>query len=79
MCRKNVEEPLKVVRDVLDRLMKWKNRVNGGDWFDFEWHIHNGTALNLRHLFDRVRQSKHWQRGVRLPTQFMELLKLTLS
>jgi predicted nucleotidyltransferase component of viral defense system len=28
----------------------WKNRVKGRDWYDFEWYVRNGTALNFNHL-----------------------------
>ena len=34
----------------------WKNRVKGRDWYDFEWYIRNGIALNFNHLQKRVIQ-----------------------
>lgn len=36
---------------------KWKNRVKGRDWFDFEWYIKKGVGLDLRHLENRMRES----------------------
>lgn len=36
---------------------KWKNRVKGRDWFDFEWYVRRGAELNLTHLEMRARQS----------------------
>lgn len=36
---------------------KWKNRVKGRDWFDFEWYVRQGHPLNLNHLAERARQS----------------------
>ncbi|MBV6492332.1 MAG: hypothetical protein LDLANPLL_00325 [Turneriella sp.] len=39
---------------------KWKNRVKGRDWFDFEWYIRQGVVLNLRHLEARMRQNHDW-------------------
>lgn len=35
----------------------WKQRVKGRDWYDFEWYIKNGFALNLEHLSIRARES----------------------
>ncbi|MFP1682991.1 nucleotidyl transferase AbiEii/AbiGii toxin family protein [Alloalcanivorax sp. C16-1] len=40
---------------------RWKNRVKGRDWFDFEWYVQRGVALNLAHLEQRARQSGDWQ------------------
>lgn len=36
---------------------KWKNRVKGRDWFDFEWYIRKGVAINLDHFNERALQS----------------------
>ena len=36
---------------------KWKNRVKGRDWFDFEWYIRRGAVLNLAHFNERAIQS----------------------
>jgi hypothetical protein len=36
---------------------KWKNRVKGRDWFDFEWYVKTGVALNLDHLQQRMIES----------------------
>ena len=38
---------------------KWKNRVKGRDWFDFEWYVRRSTPLNLQHLAIRAHQSGH--------------------
>jgi len=35
----------------------WKQRVKGRDWYDFEWYVKNGYALNLEHLSTRARES----------------------
>lgn len=42
---------------------RWKNRVKGRDWFDFEWYVRTGVPLNLAHLEARARQSGDWQGG----------------
>lgn len=39
---------------------KWKNRVKGRDWFDFEWYVRQGHVLNLDHFAERARQSGDW-------------------
>ena len=45
---------------------KWKNRVKGRDWYDFEWYVKNGVKLNLRHLIERANQSNDLKEGIRL-------------
>ena len=35
----------------------WKQRVKGRDWYDFEWYVKNGYALNLEHLTTRAQES----------------------
>ena len=39
---------------------KWRNRVKGRDWFDFEWYVRGGIPLHLAHLEQRARQSGNW-------------------
>jgi len=34
----------------------WKNRVKGRDWYDFEWYVRNGIALDFTHLQERILQ-----------------------
>ncbi len=35
---------------------KWKQRVKGRDWYDFEWYVRNGIKLNFEHLQERIKQ-----------------------
>ncbi|MCB1838564.1 MAG: nucleotidyl transferase AbiEii/AbiGii toxin family protein, partial [Alcanivoracaceae bacterium] len=42
---------------------RWKNRVKGRDWYDFEWYVRQGISLNVSHLEERARQSGDWQGG----------------
>lgn len=35
---------------------KWKNRVKGRDWYDFEWYVRKGVELNFKQLQARIRQ-----------------------
>lgn len=54
----------------------WKNRVKGRDWYDFEWYVRNGVALNFSHLQARIREFN----GMEMDrTQFVEKLKEMLA
>ena len=33
---------------------KWKTRVKGRDWFDFEWYVKNGIPIRLSHFENRA-------------------------
>ncbi|MEG1612385.1 MAG: nucleotidyl transferase AbiEii/AbiGii toxin family protein [Alistipes sp.] len=35
---------------------KWKSRVKGRDWYDFEWYVRKGVALDFKHFQVRTRQ-----------------------
>lgn len=37
----------------------WKKRVKGRDWYDVIWYIQSGIPVNLTHLRERMRQTKH--------------------
>lgn len=34
----------------------WKTRVKGRDWYDFEWYVKKGIALNFSHFQERAKQ-----------------------
>jgi hypothetical protein len=53
---------------------KWKNRVKGRDWYDFEWYVRRGTTLHLSHFLQRAQDSGDWTANTLTPTQFMDLL-----
>lgn len=36
---------------------KWRNRVKGRDWFDFEWYVRNSHPLDFTHFKERALQS----------------------
>jgi hypothetical protein len=38
---------------------KWRNRVKGRDWYDFEWYVRNNHSLDFNHLKERVIQTGH--------------------
>ena len=55
---------------------KWKQRVKGRDWYDFEWYIKNGVELNFSHLQERIKQFN----GVEMSqTQFLNEMKERLA
>jgi len=35
---------------------KWKTRVKGRDWYDFEWYVRHNVPLNFEHLQTRVKE-----------------------
>ena len=37
---------------------KWKSRVKGRDWYDFEWYVRNSVSLGLSHFNARKLQSE---------------------
>ncbi|MBW7881724.1 MAG: nucleotidyl transferase AbiEii/AbiGii toxin family protein [Caldilineaceae bacterium] len=54
---------------------KWKNRVKGRDWFDFEWYVRNAVPLHLAHLEQRARQSGDWEGAAMGPADLKTLLR----
>jgi predicted nucleotidyltransferase component of viral defense system len=53
---------------------KWKSRLKGRDWFDFEWYIRKGIPMNLSHFIVRARQSGHLLEDRLSEEEFRELL-----
>lgn len=37
---------------------KWRNRVKGRDWYDFEWYVRNNVPLDFTHFKERAVQSE---------------------
>lgn len=40
---------------------KWKNRVKGRDWYDFEWYIRKGVPLDVSHFIQRAKDTGDWK------------------
>ncbi len=55
---------------------RWKNRVKGRDWYDFEWYVRQGVPLNFAHYAARVRQ---FENEAISPEAFQEQLCTHLS
>jgi len=53
----------------------WQNRVKGRDWYDFEWHVRNNTALNFSHLQRRVEQINGTNSQNFTPEFFVRIMK----
>lgn len=34
----------------------WQRRIKGRDWYDFEWYVRNGLALDFNHLQARIKE-----------------------
>lgn len=54
---------------------KWKNRVKGRDWYDIEWYIKKGIALNKKHFLLRAIETKDWKEDQISEEQILDLLK----
>jgi hypothetical protein len=58
---------------------KWRNRVKGRDWYDFEWFIRNNVPLDFTHFKERAIQSEGIEFENLTPHQFTQLLKEKIS
>lgn len=58
---------------------KWKNRVKGRDWYDFEWYVRNNHALNFNHLQQRIHQFGSLKEEDINKDKFKDLLKEKIS
>ncbi|KZK75091.1 MAG: hypothetical protein A3K90_04300 [Pelodictyon luteolum] len=57
----------------------WKTRVKGRDWFDFEWYVRNGIAMNLAHFVMRARCSGHLKEESLSEQGFRDLLRRRIN
>ena len=53
---------------------KWKNNVKGRDWYDMEWYIKKGIALDLNHFLLRAQDSGDWNKETISEDEFRALL-----
>ncbi len=58
---------------------KWENRVKGRDWYDLEWYIKKGIALDANHFLARAIDTKDWQEDNITDEQILELLKTKIE
>lgn len=53
---------------------KWGKNVKGRDWYDMEWYIHRGIALNLTHFAIRAYESGDWNKTTITRAELLKLL-----
>lgn len=53
---------------------KWKDNVKGRDWYDFEWYVKKGVAMNLKHFIERANGSGDLAGKKLTEQQFKKLL-----
>jgi predicted nucleotidyltransferase component of viral defense system len=53
---------------------KWKNRVKGRDWYDFEWYIKKGIPLDVGHFLSRAKDTRDWEAEFISGEEILELL-----
>lgn len=54
----------------------WQRRIKGRDWYDFEWYVNHGVALDYTHLQERIRE---FSGKVVSQEEFMQVLRERLS
>jgi predicted nucleotidyltransferase component of viral defense system len=57
---------------------KWRGRVKGRDWYDFEWYVKNNVALDFKHLKERIAQSENIDKSVITQEYFITKLKIKI-
>jgi predicted nucleotidyltransferase component of viral defense system len=58
---------------------KWKSRVKGRDWYDLEWYIKNGIALDVQHFCQRANESGDWKKKTITADQIKVLLRAKIA
>ncbi len=58
---------------------KWKENVKGRDWYDFEWYVKKGVAMNLKHFAERAQGSGDLVEEKLTEQQFRALLTLRMN
>ena len=58
---------------------KWKSRVKGRDWYDLEWYIKNGIALDILHFCRRANESGDWRKKTITPDQIKVILRAKIA
>lgn len=53
---------------------KWKTRVKGRDWYDFEWYIKKGIPLDIGHFLKRSKDTGDWTKKTITKEQIKDLL-----
>lgn len=56
----------------------WRGRIKGRDWYDFEWYVRKGVAMNLSHFNERAIQFGKTKEGF-TPETFKDLLRKKIN
>ena len=54
---------------------KWQKRVKGRDWYDLEWYVKKGVALDLNHFLLRAQDTGDWKDESISQDQVLDLLR----
>lgn len=58
---------------------KWQNRVKGRDWYDLEWYIKKGIALDIHHFLLRAKDTGDWDAEKITQEQIIALLEQKIN
>jgi hypothetical protein len=58
---------------------KWKTRIKGRDWYDFQWYVSHGIEMNLQHFIERSLQSGDIKAELFKKSDFQDLLRNRIS
>jgi hypothetical protein len=58
---------------------KWKTRIKGRDWYDFQWYVSHGIEMNLQHFIERSLQSGDITAELFKKSDFQDLLRNRIS
>ncbi len=50
----------------------WGKRVKGRDWYDLVWHVGRETPVHLKHLGNRMKQTGHLDKSVKLTENILK-------
>ena len=53
----------------------WKNRVQGRDWYDFEWYVRKNVTMDFKHFCERAYQFGSEAQGSLTSDRFRAILK----
>lgn len=58
---------------------KWGTRVKGRDWYDLEWYVRKGVAIDLHHFLLRAQDTGDWKEDAITHDQLIQLLKAKID
>ncbi|MCF1713295.1 nucleotidyl transferase AbiEii/AbiGii toxin family protein [Flavihumibacter sp. RY-1] len=58
---------------------KWGTRVKGRDWYDLEWYVRKGIALDLNHFLLRAKDTGDWTGDAITRNQLIQLVTTKIN